>query len=36
MCRGKYNDDFKKNIIDLYHVANSVEELISEYGVSFS
>ena len=30
----KYNDEFKKTIVDLYHAGNSVEELNSEYGVS--
>ncbi|WP_108745578.1 IS3 family transposase [Priestia filamentosa] len=30
----KYNNDFKKTIVDLYHAGNSVKELSSEYGVS--
>jgi transposase len=30
----KYNDDFKKTIVDLYHAGNSAKELSSEYGVS--
>jgi len=30
----KYNDEFKKTIVDLYHVGNSVKGLSSEYGVS--
>ncbi|MEH6867181.1 hypothetical protein CN270_05775 [Priestia megaterium] len=30
----KYNDEFKKTIVDLYHAGNSVKELSSEYGVS--
>jgi transposase len=30
----KYNDDFKKTIVDLYHAGNSVKNLSSEYGVS--
>lgn len=30
----KYNDDFKKTIVDLYQAGNSVKELSSEYGVS--
>lgn len=30
----KYNDDFKKTIVDLYQTGNSVKELSSEYGVS--
>ena len=30
----RYNDEFKKTIVDLYHVGNSVKELSSEYGVS--
>ncbi|MEM5014572.1 transposase, partial [Niallia taxi] len=29
----KYNDDFKKTIVDLYH-SSPVKELSSEYGVS--
>jgi len=30
----KYNNEFKKTIVDLYHAGNSVKELSSEYGVS--
>ena len=30
----KYNNEFKKTIVDLYHSGNSVKELSSEYGVS--
>ena len=31
----KFNDDFKKTIVDLYHSGNSsVKELSGEYGVS--
>ncbi|MBU8854946.1 transposase [Bacillus sp. FJAT-26377] len=30
----KYNEEFKKTIVDLYHAGNSVKELSSEYGVS--
>ncbi|WP_442946280.1 IS3 family transposase [Oceanobacillus sp. MO10714A] len=30
----RYNDDFKKMIIDLYHSGSSVKDLSSEYGVS--
>ncbi|UPO90010.1 IS3 family transposase [Niallia sp. Man26] len=30
----KYNDDFKKTIVDLYHSGSPVKELSSEYGVS--
>lgn len=30
----RYNDDFKKMIVDLYHSGSSVKDLISEYGVS--
>lgn len=30
----KYNLDFKKTIVDLYHSGSSVKELSSEYGVS--
>ncbi|UAT29134.1 IS3 family transposase [Bacillus badius] len=30
----KYNDDFKKTIVDLYHSGSSVKELSGEYGVS--
>lgn len=34
MKRKKYNDDFKKTIVDLYHSGSSVKDLCSEYGVS--
>ena len=30
----KYNDDFKKTIVDLYHSGSPDKELSSEYGVS--
>ncbi|MDW7615762.1 transposase, partial [Peribacillus simplex] len=30
----KYNNEFKKTIVDLYHSGNSVRELSGEYGVS--
>jgi len=30
----KYNEDFKKTIVELYHTGNSVKDLSSEYGVS--
>ncbi|CAH0316583.1 hypothetical protein SRABI96_05248 [Peribacillus sp. Bi96] len=30
----KYNNKFKKTIVDLYHSGNSVQELSGEYGVS--
>jgi len=30
----KYNDEFKKTIVDLYHAGNAVKDLSSEYGVS--
>ena len=30
----KYNNEFKKTIVDLYHSGNSVKELSGEYGVS--
>ncbi|MDF9760419.1 transposase [Peribacillus simplex] len=30
----KYNNEFKKAIVDLYHSGNSVKELSCEYGVS--
>jgi transposase len=34
-CAGKkYNDGFKKTMVDLYHVGNSFKDLSSEYGVS--
>lgn len=30
----KYNDDFKKTIVDLYHAGNSVKELSRKYAIS--
>lgn len=30
----KYNDDFKKTIVELYHTGSSVSALSSEYGIS--
>ncbi|MGE7877886.1 transposase [Peribacillus muralis] len=30
----KYNNEFKKTIVDLYHTGNSAKELSGEYGVS--
>ena len=30
----RYNDDFKKMVVDLYQYGNSVKDLSSEYGVS--
>ena len=30
----KYNDEFKKTIVDLYHAGNSLKELSSKYDVS--
>lgn len=30
----RYNDDFKKVVVDLYHSGQSVSDLSSEYGVS--
>lgn len=30
----KYNNEFKKTIVDLYNSGNSVKELSGEYGVS--
>ncbi|KGX84553.1 transposase, partial [Pontibacillus litoralis] len=30
----RYNDDFKKMVVDLYHSGSSVKDLSSEYGVS--
>lgn len=32
--RKRYNDDFKKMIVDLYQSGSSVKDLSSEYGVS--
>lgn len=34
MKRKKYNDDFKKTVVDLYHTGTPVIELSSEYGIS--
>ncbi|GGK35275.1 transposase [Caldalkalibacillus thermarum] len=34
MNRKKFNDDFKKMIVDLYHSGTSVKDLCGEYGVS--
>jgi transposase len=34
MSNKKFNQDFKKTIVDLYHSGRSVKELSSEYGVS--
>jgi len=34
MKQRKFNDDFKKMIVDLYHSGTSVKDLSSEYGVS--
>jgi transposase len=30
----KYNEDFKKTVVDFYHSGTSVKELSNEYGVS--
>ena len=30
----RYNDDFRKMIVELYHSGSSVKDLSSEYGVS--
>ena len=30
----KYNEDFKKTVVDLYHSGSSVKDLSIEYGVS--
>ncbi|MCF6095029.1 transposase [Microaerobacter geothermalis] len=30
----KFNDDFKRTVVDLYHSGSSVKDLSSEYGVS--
>ncbi|WP_396019961.1 IS3 family transposase [Bacillus sp. SD088] len=30
----KFNEDFKKTVVDLYHSGNSVKDLSGEYGVS--
>lgn len=30
----KFNDDFKKMVVDLYHSGHLVKDLSSEYGVS--
>jgi transposase len=34
MKRKKYNDDFKKTVVDLYHSGSKVKDLSSEYGIS--
>lgn len=30
----KYNEEFKKTMVELYHSGNSVKDLSSEYGIS--
>ncbi|MBA4535550.1 transposase, partial [Brevibacillus halotolerans] len=30
----RYNEDFKRTVVDLYHSGYSVKELSSEYGIS--
>ena len=30
----RYNDDFRKMVVELYHSGQSVRDLSSEYGVS--
>jgi len=30
----RYNDDFRKMVVDLYHFGQSIRSLSSEYGVS--
>jgi len=30
----RYNDDFRKMVVDLYHSGQNVKDLSSEYGVS--
>lgn len=30
----KFNEDFKKMVVDLYNTGSSVKDLCSEYGVS--
>ena len=30
----RYNDDFRKMVVELYHSGQSVKDLSSEYGVS--
>jgi len=30
----KFNEDFKKTVVELYHSGSSVKDLSSEYGVS--
>jgi len=30
----RYNDDFRKMIVDLYHLGQSIKNLSSEYGAS--
>jgi transposase len=34
MERKKYNEEFKKTVVELYHSGSPVKELSSEYGVS--
>lgn len=34
MKRRKYNEDFKKTVVDLYHSGSQVKDLSGEYGVS--
>jgi transposase len=34
MEQKKYNEEFKKTVVELYHSGNPVKELSSEYGVS--
>ena len=34
MSNKRYNEDFKRTIVDLYHSGSSVKDLSSEYGVT--
>jgi transposase len=34
MEQKKYNEEFKKTVVELYHSGSPVKELSSEYGVS--
>ncbi|MDZ5610477.1 transposase, partial [Bacillus pseudomycoides] len=34
MTNKKFNEEFKKMVVELYHSERSVKELSSEYGVS--
>lgn len=34
MANKKFNEEFKKMVVELYHSGRSVKELSSEYGVS--